>query len=303
VKFGKINMMTLKEAIEHCKEKAQTCDNKECALDHFQLFKWLKEYQSILEKQGEQKPIDPDTLIQQRVDELADIAAERIPVDKVEPKFKVGDWVICIKNFSTPGFDFKSGEVLRCTGSNEIGLCGMTASDLDNFRFWTIQDAKDGDVLYDGNNACLFRKKMEDDDAIWVDTYCGINSDGMFNVNNEDECWCLACDCTPATKGQRDTLEKAITDAGYAFDFDKKELKKIKQDSTDRFFEGFKKGEQSVIENYGKYGLCKPTDKVEPKWKPTDKDIFELQCVINNVPYNGFILKALLEQLKKLKEE
>ena len=76
-----------------------------------------------------------------------------------------------------------------------------------------------------------------------------------------------------------------------------------KQDSTDRFFEGFKKGEQSVIENYGKYGLCKPIDKVEPKWKPTDKDIFELQCVINNDPYNGFILKALLEQLKKLKGE
>jgi hypothetical protein len=41
----------------------------------------------------------------------------------------------------------------------------------------------------------------------------------------------------------------------------------------------------------------------QPQWKPTDKDIFELQCVINNAPYNGFILKALLEQLKKLKEE
>jgi hypothetical protein len=33
-----------------------------------------------------------------------------------------------------------------------------------------------------------------------------------------------------------------------------------KQDSTDRFFEGFKKGEQSVLENYGKYGLCKLTE-------------------------------------------
>ena len=51
-----------------------------------------------------------------------------------------------------------------------------------------------------------------------------------------------------------------------------------------------------------KQGEQKPADKVESKWKPTDKDIFELQCVINNEPYNGFILKALLEQLKKLKE-
>ena len=32
-----------------------------------------------LEKQGEQKPVDPDTLIQQRVDALADIVAEQKP--------------------------------------------------------------------------------------------------------------------------------------------------------------------------------------------------------------------------------
>ena len=33
----------------------------------------------------------------------------------------------------------------------------------------------------------------------------------------------------PATKEQRDTLIKAMADAGYAFDFEKKELKKIEQ--------------------------------------------------------------------------
>jgi len=44
-------------------------------------------------------------------------------------------------------------------------------------------------------------------------------------------------------------------------------------------------------------------NRIQPQsqWKPSDKDIFELQCVINNDPYNGFILKALLEQLKKLR--
>lgn len=45
-----------------------------------------------LEKQGEQK-IDSDTLIQQRVDALADIVAEQKPTDKVEPKFHEGEWV------------------------------------------------------------------------------------------------------------------------------------------------------------------------------------------------------------------
>ena len=33
-------------------------------------------------------------------------------------------------------------------------------------------------------------------------------------------------DVKPATKEQRDTLMKAIADAGYIFDFDKKKLKK-----------------------------------------------------------------------------
>lgn len=52
-----------------------------------------------------------------------------------------------------------------------------------------------------------------------------------------------------------------------------------KQDSTDRFFEGFKKGEQSVIENFGKYGLCKPT-----KWSEEDElHIRELEDLVKRV--------------------
>jgi len=46
-------MMTLEEAIKHCKDIALSCTNKECALEHFQLLKWLQEYSNMLEKQGE----------------------------------------------------------------------------------------------------------------------------------------------------------------------------------------------------------------------------------------------------------
>ena len=46
-------MMTLKEAIEHCKDVSLSCTNKECALEHFQLLKWLQEYSNMLEKQDE----------------------------------------------------------------------------------------------------------------------------------------------------------------------------------------------------------------------------------------------------------
>ena len=51
-------MMTLEEAIKHCKDIALSCTNKECALEHFQLLKWLQEYSNMLEKQGKQKSAD-----------------------------------------------------------------------------------------------------------------------------------------------------------------------------------------------------------------------------------------------------
>lgn len=39
----------------------------------------------------------------------------------------------------------------------------------------------------------------------------------------------------PATNEQRDTLMKAITDAGYEWNADKKELKKVEQNPTNKF--------------------------------------------------------------------
>ena len=36
-------VMTLEEAIKHCKEKA--CDNTQCAIEHRQLAEWLQELQ------------------------------------------------------------------------------------------------------------------------------------------------------------------------------------------------------------------------------------------------------------------
>ena len=143
---------------------------------------------------------------------------------KIKPKFCKGDWVICtdqggyehirqITKIETfiPSYDSKQCHRYWTSDLTWFG-------DSYNARLWTIDDAKDGDVLYDGNNACLFRNKMKDDGDIWVDTYCGIDSDGMFTVNGEDECWCLGCDCVPATKEQRDILFKKMKKAGWKWD-------------------------------------------------------------------------------------
>lgn len=42
--------MTLEEAIKHCEEVANSCNNKDCALDHKQLAEWLKELKSLKSK-------------------------------------------------------------------------------------------------------------------------------------------------------------------------------------------------------------------------------------------------------------
>ena len=149
------------------------------------------------------------------------------PVDKVEPKFKVGDW--CIDN--EDGLIFQIVKVLDNTyryrtNEGKEYSCSHYSLELDA-RLWSISDAKEGDMLYDGNAACIFRKTMEDDYDMCIDTYCGINIDNDFKVNGEDEFWCLSDNCSPATKEQCDTLMKAMADAGYTFDFEKKELKKI----------------------------------------------------------------------------
>lgn len=42
------NQMTLEEAIKYCEEVADTCTDKQCADDHYQLATWLKMLKRIL---------------------------------------------------------------------------------------------------------------------------------------------------------------------------------------------------------------------------------------------------------------
>lgn len=41
--------MTLEEAIQHCEEVSQNCENEQCALDHKQLKEWLLELKQYRE--------------------------------------------------------------------------------------------------------------------------------------------------------------------------------------------------------------------------------------------------------------
>ena len=240
----------------------------------------------------------------------------------VEPKFKVGDW--CIDN--EDGTIFQIVKVLDNTykyRTNEGKEYSCTRYSLElDARPWTISDVKEGDMLYDGNAACIFRKTMEDDDDdICIDTYCGINIDNEFKVNDEDEYWCLSENCSPATKEQCDTLMKAMADAGYTFDFEKKVLKNIDKKpeetsiSLKDFQEAFElKARQYDIEHpnrgYDIHAMCKELYSMLTEQKPTwsQEDKHWMQKVIDFMNHPDLIkatptlAKDTINWLKSLKD-
>jgi len=156
---------------------------------------------------------------------------EQKPTDKVEPKFHEGEWIISNDKKSTyQVIEVKRGiYVIRDNVDNHEYHIGIEECEKSG-RLFTIQDAKDGDVLYslDTYQPFIYKARNIHEQAT---AYCGINKYEKFFVWNTNDCIITLDKYIPATKEQRDTLLKAMSDAGYTFDFGKKELKKIEQKS------------------------------------------------------------------------
>lgn len=141
-------------------------------------------------------------------------------VEIQKPKFKVGDFIkhnkanlIC----KVISVNSNSYYVENIGTSGRIELFNPE----QNFHLWTIQDVKDGDVLADeDNNIGIYRGKVDDVD--WHSyIYLGRNNylyNGGYHIIKNTK---------PATKEQRDLLFAKMKEAGYEWDADKKELKKI----------------------------------------------------------------------------
>lgn len=130
--------------------------------------------------------------------------------DKIESKFHEGDWII----FN--GLTLYVREVVRGF-YRTISKGGITNSydwDIDNVaRLWTIQDAKDCDILVSGEDKrpFIFRgliDKLHPDNPV---AYCGIDTENEFTIPT-DNGWWTDEKVQPATKEQRDQLVKAITE-------------------------------------------------------------------------------------------
>lgn len=179
-----------------------------------------------LEKQGEQKPVidfKAKNWYVSKVDgKIHDMTYN--PADKVEPKFKVGDWIVDnhgIVNQVTSTTD--DGYGLALYDGTYVSGCWK-----DYYHLWAIQDAKDGDVL--AEDTCIFIIQKLGDNSTAAKTYCTLYNDGDFD---DGTILYFDIDSTkPATKEQRDLLFSKMKEAGYEFDFEKKKLKKLTQSVT-----------------------------------------------------------------------
>lgn len=245
--------------------------------------------------------------------------------DKIESKFKVGDWVVRGDTIA---------QILDIQEQYYVGL-DINGKDFTSSRFlnddkihlWTIKDAKDGNVLQLGGVTAIFKEYISNQ---YCKCYCSVY-DGEFGIAIEEGGDNIygCTNATPATKEQCNQLEKAMTDAGYTFDFGKKELKEIEDEEyndEDYGIDGLWHAKNILEKTLGKVDgyqtddgildhkcaisavnkLYKEDDKIKNRWKPSDEHIHWLKWAINRMPDTEkaneaeAVLKDLLEQLNKL---
>ena len=151
-------------------------------------------------------------------------------VDKVNLKFHPGDWAIL------------NGTVAQILDKQKYGFVGLDIDGkdffcnyghIDSMRLWTITDANDGDILsreIDGEIFIFLFNQIQDK---WIVAY-GYYSEtadefiekAYFGRYHEDS-------FSPATKEQRDLFFSKIKEAGYEWDTEKKELRKIESKTFD----------------------------------------------------------------------
>lgn len=172
-----------------------------------------------------------DILLDKQLFKHLDTQGGQKPADSVAPKLKIesGKWYLCIRTLldAYGGIAFLEGDVYL---SKKDGYLIPSSSNVPMnmiycvdryFKNWDIDDAKDGDVLVDVyGNIGIYCKRFEID---WL-SYCSLGNNGgfqPFEIEREIE------NTHPATKEQQKLLFREMKEAGWKWDVEKKELKKI----------------------------------------------------------------------------
>lgn len=148
------------------------------------------------------------------------------------PKFKVGDWVVRGDTIA---------QILDIQEQYYVGLdingkdfVSSRFLNVDKIHLWTMQDAKDGDVIYYKDEISLYKNDIKNCDKqektftgfVYYCCYDGKNfiTNSFYSLTEQDK-----IDIYPATKEQRDALMKVMNNVGYEWNTENKELKKKKK--------------------------------------------------------------------------
>ena len=156
---------------------------------------------------------------------------EQKSADKIEQKFHKGDWITIDKPCQIINIHDNGNYIVQYCDDEKTHELSKNFCE-SYFHFWTIQDAKNSDVLsfyseYKGNKMFqigIIEKYVGKlmDSYNTFKTYVGMDWDNNLQIGRYMGC----DDIQPATKEQRDALMKAMNDAEYEWDIENKELKK-----------------------------------------------------------------------------
>ena len=151
--------------------------------------------------------------------------------DKIESKFHKGDWITIDKPCQIINIHDNGNYIVQYCDDEKIHELSKNFCE-SYFHFWTIQDAKDGDIIHFGIVTAIFKKYIGREKCI---CYCSFCKDGGFEIpieNGDDNVY--GCyNATPATKEQRDVLIKAMNDAGYKWNTETNTLEKLAEPKFD----------------------------------------------------------------------
>lgn len=182
---------------------------------------WFKSLKDKVQSKQSNKPQGKPVL--ETVDEKSTDNA-----NNVQPKFKVGDWIVYDDNICkimkmSPDYQFYHCYSIK----NHLHIYNRSLE--NEIHLWTINDAKDGDIIYakskfnDFYYICIFFK-LENGKS-W--DHCYITSKDSKHWNFEYGKGFLRIDghdFYPASKEQRDLLFYKMKESDYEWDFKNKEV-------------------------------------------------------------------------------
>lgn len=291
--------------------------------------KWM-DYLGIkvyLVKEQDEKNPQPSLILKSALEAAKEEKVDNqncVKPDKNEPEFHEGEWVVYNHDICQI--------VKREEGCNKLVTVFGIEKELVNERnlstahLWTIQDAKDGDVLACNGEILLF-KSYSVQDRISLHCWYNGQTNNFHNKEVVDVLLTTRNKVCPATKEQRDLLFQKMAEAGYEWNASKKELKKIEitdlvEDYISQKPVNWSEEDEQHINSLLKRldGLCRNEfertrfaisedrdwlkslkDKGQPRshWKPSEEQIIELHRVISGCSYD---IEPLVQLETKLKE-